>query len=51
MPEDDAAASPAAYAPRPLFLRDPEEEDEGEDEMEKEEATDDKEHGETAQTV
>ena len=50
-PEDDAAASPAAHAPRPLFLHDPEEEDEGEDEMEKEEATDDKEHGETAQTV
>ena len=50
-PKNDAAASPAAHAPRPLFLRDPEEEDEGEDEMEKEEATDDKEHGETAKTV
>ena len=50
-PKDDAAASPATHAPRPLFLRDPEEEDEGEDEMEKEEVTDDKEHGETAQTV
>ena len=49
--EDDAVASPAAHAPRPLFLRDPEEEDKGEDEMEKEEATDDKEHGETAKTV
>ena len=51
MSEDDAVASPAAHAPRPLFLRDPEEEDEGEDEVEKEEANDEKEHGKTAKAV
>ena len=50
-PDADAAASPATHAPRPLFLHDPEEEDEGEDEVEKEEANDKKEHSETAKAV
>ena len=50
-PKDNAAASPAAHVPRPLFLRNPEEEDEGEDEVEKEEANTKKEHGETVKAV
>ena len=50
-PNADTAASPAAHVPRPLFLCDPEEEDEGEDEVEKEEANTKKEHGETVKAV
>ena len=50
-PEDNATASPAAHVPHPLFLRNLEEEDKGEDEVEKEEANDGQEHSETAKAI